>query len=457
MARPSKPRRAARKRSGARSGVPYLAPRPLAAGGILWRWSPTKYPGWPTVSFRDPGSGAPMDLGPAQERARAWNDNVAAWRDAGGPGPEAFTVDPSGWPVLSAADAARHGARAGRQDLKTLDHVADMYRRSDAWRRVARQTQLNFEWSYRLLQPLIGDVAVAAIDKAVAQETYETLARQGRGDRTLQQAMQTLSRLTNFAAKHGVPDAPGSPVADVEYVRPMPRIRVASWAEEAALLAAADALQAWDVRAAVVVATDTTQRLGDIRHALLDHVAEGRWDLTQRKARRAGFIVNLRIKLTPRVLEIVAERRRRAMAEGGFGHNAPPQYLLVDPTDGFRPYANPAPYAAGGAWESADKYAYRRFNVRWRMVRDLAVAGDPRRGLPPCPSLADFQFRDLRDTGVTRLADAGCTVPEICAMTGHSLDTVTQILAHYLAQTETQAASAADKLAALHAAHLKGE
>jgi integrase len=46
---------------------------------------------------------------------------------------------------------------------------------------------------------------------------------------------------------------------------------------------------------------------------------------------------------------------------------------------------------------------------------------------------ADIRFNDLRGTAVTRLALAGCTVPQIAAITGHSLRDVERILqAHYL-------------------------
>lgn len=45
----------------------------------------------------------------------------------------------------------------------------------------------------------------------------------------------------------------------------------------------------------------------------------------------------------------------------------------------------------------------------------------------------DLRFNDLRGTAVTRLALAGCTVPEIAGFTGHSLKDVERILqAHYL-------------------------
>jgi integrase len=45
----------------------------------------------------------------------------------------------------------------------------------------------------------------------------------------------------------------------------------------------------------------------------------------------------------------------------------------------------------------------------------------------------DLHFHDLRGTAATRLALTGCSVPQIAAITGHSLADVESILqAHYL-------------------------
>lgn len=56
-------------------------------------------------------------------------------------------------------------------------------------------------------------------------------------------------------------------------------------------------------------------------------------------------------------------------------------------------------------------------------------------------------FHDLRGTAVTRLAMAGCTVPEIATITGHSLKTVGAMLdRHYLSRDAGLAESAIAKL-----------
>lgn len=58
----------------------------------------------------------------------------------------------------------------------------------------------------------------------------------------------------------------------------------------------------------------------------------------------------------------------------------------------------------------------------------------------------DLHFHDLRGTAVTMLAEAGCTVPEIATLTGHSQAHAQKILDRYLARTRSLAESAIAKL-----------
>lgn len=66
---------------------------------------------------------------------------------------------------------------------------------------------------------------------------------------------------------------------------------------------------------------------------------------------------------------------------------------------------------------------------------------------------AGLHFHDLRGTAVTRLALAGCTVPQIASITGHSLKDVEAILdAHYLGGRIELAEKAIEKLDAAYGA-----
>jgi integrase len=60
--------------------------------------------------------------------------------------------------------------------------------------------------------------------------------------------------------------------------------------------------------------------------------------------------------------------------------------------------------------------------------------------------IEDLTFHDLRGTAVLRLAEAGCTNPEIAAITGHSFKSVEVILERYLPRSRGLALSAIAKL-----------
>ena len=90
------------------------------------------------------------------------------------------------------------------------------------------------------------------------------------------------------------------------------------------------------------------------------------------------------------------------------------------------------------AWDRA------RVRANWSVARAALRA---RGGLPPTSRpkarqeakeairaalLGGLQRRDLRRTGIVQLAIAGATVPQIAALSGHSVDQVQRIIDTYL-------------------------
>ena len=59
----------------------------------------------------------------------------------------------------------------------------------------------------------------------------------------------------------------------------------------------------------------------------------------------------------------------------------------------------------------------------------------------------NLQFRDLRRTSMVRLAEAGATVPQIAAISSHSIKQTRKILEHYLPRNRQMALGAKDLLA----------
>src|SRR5262249_35716206 len=69
--------------------------------------------------------------------------------------------------------------------------------------------------------------------------------------------------------------------------------------------------------------------------------------------------------------------------------------------------------------------------------------------------LNGLRFHDLRGTCVTRLAEARCTIPEIVAITGHTLKSAHKIVEKYLARTATLSFNAIAKLEAANSTRTK--
>ncbi len=80
--------------------------------------------------------------------------------------------------------------------------------------------------------------------------------------------------------------------------------------------------------------------------------------------------------------------------------------------------------------------------ARWQKRHFAATWG----ATSAAAGIKDLHFHDLRGTAITLLAQAGATVPEIAAITGHSLKTVATILESYLSRTVELARSAIHKL-----------
>lgn len=80
----------------------------------------------------------------------------------------------------------------------------------------------------------------------------------------------------------------------------------------------------------------------------------------------------------------------------------------------------------------------RAFQKRYFAEKWLSTAQEAK--------IEDLHFHDMRGTTVTMLFEAGCTVAEAAAITGHSLRRAQEILDRYLSRTSTMADNAIAKL-----------
>ena len=279
--------------------------------------------------------------------------------------------------------------------------------------------------------------AVAALDPPILFGLYEELWRD-RGLAMARGILAVLSAAISWGMRRGKVKIPVNPALRLGMELPEPRIRAGEPEEMRALVAAADAIGRPEIGDSVVLGLWTGQRQTD-RLALVDAGLVNRRRIFKQSKTGAIVAIHEAPELEAR---LAAMRRRRAAATTGKADARPARtaaalpFVIVDETAAapFKPdwyrhvFADVRTAAVAGIWR--DKEGKLRIGV------DEADRGrnDIEWIAPAVPTLADFQERDLRDTAVTWLARAGCTVPEIAAITGHAHGSVTQILKHYLAR-----------------------
>lgn len=232
---------------------------------------------------------------------------------------------------------------------------------------------------------------------------------------TARQTRAMLSQAFGFAVGRKV--MAFNPVRLLDERLPVPeaRVRPADFGELMALLAAADRIvgrpDVGDVIACGALhGASQADRLEQSLGALEDGVL--RW---RRGKTGAEVILPVPAMLAAR-LEAAAVRRRTWKVQ--------PLTLFVDEKT-RRPFK--------GDW----------YRTLYGAVRAAAVAGDPDRGIAPCPSVADLRDQDLRDTCLTWLERAGCDDAEIGSVSAHAFARQASILRHYVKRHDPKKAARA--------------
>ncbi len=271
--------------------------------------------------------------------------------------------------------------------------------------------------------PEIYGAPAAAISKPVAYHLYERLWA-ARGLATARGVVATLSAAYSWGLRTGrLKGVALNPWQKLGMQTPDARIRAGTPAEIRHLIRAADIVGRPEIGDSVAMGVWTGQRQADRLGLVQTGRNEGRRVFRQGKT---GAIVSI-----PEAPDL-SDRLDAAMARRKDWTVRRLEVVVDEKTR--RPF-------------KADHYRHL-----FAQVRAAAVAGvkDAQGAwlVEPMESLANFRDQDLRDTAVTWLARAGCTIPEIASITGHEMATVTAILKHYLAMHEELADNAIAKAVA---------
>lgn len=299
--------------------------------------------------------------------------------------------------------------------------------------------------------PTLWASPVDALSQPVLFGLYEELVA-ARGISTARGAIATFSIPLGWGKRRGKfkfrENMGVNPAHDLQMATPPPRIRFGTRPEIETLIAVADHMGWPESGDMTMLGVWSGQRQGD-RLALEDFgLIGGRRHFRQSKT--GAIVAVLQAPELERRLAASAERRRAAKAEALLGADQDERARIdrrfkrvilnehVDQRYGkclWRPF-------------QGQHYSHLFAKVRAIAVQGIRAENGVDWIIRPCQSLADFQEPDLRDTAVTWLALAGCTIPEICAITGHSLTSATRVLKHYLAIHPEMGDSAIRKMVA---------
>lgn len=435
--------------------VPYLISKPGANGATRYFWQPStelRRLGWRPARLVHPDGRPAATLDEAVELAKLRNAELDAWRNGG---------------AAAASSSAPPPPEEVRPD--TVAHVIRLYKESARFTTKAEKTRYEYALNLRIIEAWAGDAPIRAITPELVQKYYEGLLATGKHAKA-NAVLRVLRILLSFARSSGkvtynAAEKPGM-------ISTKPRLRIWSDEEIDLFLKKADARGWYNVADAVVYGCYIGQRQGDLLSvtALAIQPDAMGWRIHVRQSKRNARVA---IPLHPRAAARWDGARKRRADRGVRVATV----LWNDTT--------------GAAW-SADTFRHvfaelrdevARENHRVRLVRDdkgvtlsdLAHRVGPKVPLKAIESgevvptiehleriakalecelgsllhpIHDVWFMDTRDTAVTRYAEAGCTVPEICSLTGHDEASCYQILKHYLALNGEMASSAVAKLVA---------
>lgn len=349
------------------------------------------------IRRRRDGSVARIDYYDARTRAFLGNDEAAA---------------------LAAVQAAP-GRPAG--PVATFDQLAARYLASPEFQRLAPATQTLNRGYVDQLRLRYGDLPPAAITRPVVRALRDAhQAQPTKGNRLI----ATLRRVCSYAIEIGA--LKENPASRPGRLEERPRRQLFTDDQIARFMQAASPA----LRRAMALLFYTAQRPADVLALGPQHLSQrqGRTWLSLRQA-KTGELVD--IPLHHHAAQILAEplpppTSRRATAI------LAPALLIPSPTGRPWLYRNFA-----RAWDQA------RRRADYRLARELLADGVPKAEIRP-RLLANLQRRDLRRTGMVKMALAGATTAQIAAVSGHTIAHTQRILDVYIPRRSEVAAAAID-------------
>jgi hypothetical protein len=357
------------------------------------RWEPgpgLRNAGFKGCDLRDAGGAwLPLDL--AIQEAQKLNKEVEAWRAGGAP--------------RTKAEPPRVRQRTCRQLFLSWAGSAD--KPAPEFSKLAPTTQAFYRLNAKLFLDDFGEEPVAALTTPILYGYWEDLYEK-RGHHMANQILATARVMLTHARKR-LGWIEHNPALGLGLMQTEARLVLWLPKQVELFVATADRLNLHSIGDAVITGLHTAQRQGDVLSLPVHIFTKGRIALSQAKT-KALIDAPMTPAMRDRVTKILDRRK--------LGEVTRVDTLILR--------------------EDGTRYDKRSFNRGFCEVRAEAAKEDS--------AMLGLKYLDLRDTAVTRLALAECTMAEIAAITGHSLKTIQSIMKHYLVMQPEMADAAIRKL-----------
>lgn len=403
--------------------IPHLVVKPGRGGKSRHYWQPS-------AALRNAGW-QPQNLGhdfdAAMKAAMAWNQRVTEWRSG----------------KSTQAPAGVRGQKALLARFARPDTVRELITafKAERWDHLGAHTRRTYQSALNVIDEWAGDQSPAFITPERCRVLLKALAKPAEpgGPERLHRAAgigRVLRTLMGWAVDNDRLDR--NPMDRVTIREPAPRHQV--WPDHAvdAFVEMADAMGEAAIGTALLLAMDTGQREADLLALTWRKLPwiEGRRHIRLQQGKTGVWIeVPLTARLHDRLAKVEADNR---------AHATPSLNVLTMP-------------GTNKPWPQV--YFIRRFaEVRTATISGTisgTIQGEAQQALEPCTELEGLQFRDARRTLIVRLQEAGASLPDIAAISGHKIEACKKILETYMPRTRKMATAGIERLET-ERARLKG-
>lgn len=301
------------------------------------------------------------------------------------------------WAMVERLNAQADKTDAEEAAQGSVSWCVEKYKASEQFQKRAAETRRIYERWCDEFVAMWGQQPIQTISRRVVVEFANSLRD---SPSTRGQAISVLSKLFEVARYYGL--QADNPCHRLGLSSGKPRDRYMLPEDEAKMFPLADER----MRRTLYLLLYTAQRPGDV--------------LAMTRSQWNGDTIRVRQEKTRKLVEIPCHRTLRAVLA-----EAPKDSLLL------------------AGWRGNAESRYAAFNDAFRALRKAA-------------GIEDLQARDLRRTAVVRLTEAGCTVQEVAAISGHSIERAQRIIDTYYTRTLQVARNAIAKWEAAEESNVPG-